>query len=149
MIDVFLSRMMLRSSPSCRTRHRCGRRHGVTAVELAICLPVLVLVTLATVEACAMLYLKQSLKIAAYEAGRVALVPDAEQQHIRAQCALLLASRNVRGYSVTTHPPRLDRLARGELFRVSVSAPCVENCFLGGWFYTEREFTESVEMMAE
>ena len=109
----------------------------------------LVLVTLATVEACTMLYLKQSLKIAAYEAGRVALVPDAELEHMAAQCALLLSGRNVRGYSVATHPRRVDQLSRGDTLRVSVSAPCVGNCFLGGWFYADRELTESVEMMAE
>lgn len=145
----FLARMMLRPFSDRRTPGRLGHRRGVTAIELAICLPVLVLVTLATVEACTMLYLKQSLKIAAYEACRVALVPDAEPEHIDAQCARLLSSRNVRGYSFTMHPPHLEQLARGDLLRISVSAPCFGNCFLGGWFYADRELTESVEMMAE
>lgn len=124
-------------------------RRGVTAVELAICLPMLVLVTLATIEACTMIYLKQSLKIAAYEAGRVGMVPGAEPENIQAQCDQLLSSRNVHGYTVMCDPPHPSRLAGGDFFRISVSAPCVGNSFLGGWFYEDRVVTESVEMMAE
>lgn len=128
---------------------RVAERRGVTAIELAICLPVLVLVTLATIEACTMIYLKESLKIAAYEAGRVGMVPGAEPENLKAQCDLLLSSRNVHGYTVTTEPPHPGRLAPGDFFRVSVSAPCVPNSVIGGWFYADRTFTESVEMMVE
>ena len=46
-------------------------------VELAICLPVLILLLFGTIEACAIIYLNQSLKIAAYEGARVSLIPTA------------------------------------------------------------------------
>lgn len=143
--QIFKSRTMFRRLPN----RKPAERRGITAVELAICLPVLVLVTLATIEACTMIYLKQSLKIAAYEAGRVAMVPGADPENLAAQCDLLLSSRNVQGYSVASDPPNPSRLDRGNFFRISVSAPCVGNSFLGGWFYEDRLVTESVEMMAE
>ncbi len=60
-----------------RRKLMIGRRprDGVAATELAVCMPVIVLVVLATIESCAMIFLQQSLSIAAYEGARVALAP--------------------------------------------------------------------------
>ena len=50
--------------------NRRGRR-GVAAAELAVCLPIVVLMVIATIEACSALFLKQSLTVAAYALGIV------------------------------------------------------------------------------
>ena len=42
------------------------RRRGAALIEFAVTLPLLVLILFATIEACSMVYLQQSLKIAAY-----------------------------------------------------------------------------------
>ena len=118
-------------------------------MELAVCLPLLVLISLATIEACGMIYLKQSLKIAAYESARVAIVPGAELSNVQAQCDLVLGNRNIRGYALATNPPDPATVRGGEFLQVSVTAPCLPNSLIGGWFYQDRSFTEAVEVMVE
>lgn len=52
---------------------------------MTVCLPVLTLVTLATIESSAMIFLQQSLSIAAYEGARISLVPEAEAAKVRSR----------------------------------------------------------------
>lgn len=125
------------------------QRSGAAVVELAVCLPLLVLISLATIEACAMIYLKQSLKIAAYEGARVGIVPGADPTNVLAQSDLILVNRDIADYNVALAPADPGSLQPGDFFRVSVTAPCTTNSLIGGWFYDGRQFTESVEVMAE
>ena len=61
-----------------RTRRSRSESHRGTALaEIAVCLPIIVLLAFASIEACTMIYLKQSLTIAAYEGGRTAVTPGA------------------------------------------------------------------------
>lgn len=55
-----------------RARHA---RSGAAMIELALFLPVFFMITMATVETCRVLYLRQSLTIAAYECARIGIVP--------------------------------------------------------------------------
>ena len=50
-------------------------KQGAAAVEFAIVLPVFVLILLGSIETCTMIFLQQSLEMAAYEGARVAIVP--------------------------------------------------------------------------
>jgi len=50
-----------------------GSRRAVAASELAVCLPILVLLVLAMIESCTMIFLKQSLTVSAYEGIRKAI----------------------------------------------------------------------------
>ena len=45
-------------------------KRGIAAVEFAVIAPVFFLILLGTIETCTMIFLQQSLKIAAYEAAR-------------------------------------------------------------------------------
>ena len=62
-----------------------GRRkaRGVAAAELAVCLPIVVLMVIATIEACSAVFLKQSLTVAAYEGVRTALEEGATAKRAR------------------------------------------------------------------
>src|SRR5690349_16362046 len=88
-----------------------GRRHstrykrqGVAASELAVCLPVLVLLVLAMIEACTMIFLKQSLTVSAYEGVRIALLPNATTSQAQAAANSVLADRRVKNGAVTVTP---------------------------------------------
>ena len=96
-----------------------------------------------------MIYLKQSLKIAAYEGSRVGLVDGADTGNVLAQADLILENRRIQQYEVNLEPSSLSSLNSGDFLRVSVSAPCVPNSLIGGWFYQAKSFTESVEVMKE
>ena len=65
------------SASNPRTPTRGESRSGVAAAEFAVCLPVIVLLVLAMIESCTMVFLKQSVSIAAYEGVRTALLEDA------------------------------------------------------------------------
>lgn len=124
-------------------------RSAAAVVELSVCLPLLVFIALATIEACAMIYLKQSLKIAAYESSRVGVVEGANSDNVNAQADLILATRNVSGYTIAMVPSDPASLQSGDYFRVSVSAPCVANSLIGGWFFQSKTLTEFVEVLKE
>ena len=51
-----------------------------------MCLPIIVLLVIGTIEACSMVFLKQSLAIAAYEGARTAIIPGATKAQVEAAC---------------------------------------------------------------
>jgi len=117
--------------------------------EMAVCMPVLVLLVLATVEACTMLFLQQSLSIAAYEGVRVGLVPDAENINVQYQSELILQDREVKNATVTVTPTDIPGSLVGTWIQVQVSAPFSDNSLVGGWLFNGRTLTATVEMMKE
>jgi Flp pilus assembly protein TadG len=134
---------------STTRRHRDPSfRHGVAASELAVCLPVLVLLVLAMIEACTMIFLKQSLTVAAYEGVRTALEPAAVQADVVASASSVLADRRVNGGNVTV-TRNFEALAPGEYVQVIVSAPADRNSVIPGSFFRGRTLTASATMMKE
>lgn len=138
--------------PNIASRFRRHRksfdRRGGAVVELAICLPVLVLLLLATIEACTMLYVQQTLKTTAFEGARVGIVPGAEAVNVNFQCGTLLDDHNIRDYQVlmSGNPTSLDQ---GDWFTVTVEAEFGSNSLVGGWLYSGRTLTKSVSLRAE
>lgn len=141
--------------PRCReleviSRRRSPKRKaGSVFIEVAICLPLMVLLSLATVEARSMIHLKQSLKIAAYEAARVAVQPAATESAVQQQAVSILDSRRVVGPRLTITPDPLQHLTAGDEVTVSITAPCVPNSVLRGWFYRGKSVTEQVTVMVQ
>lgn len=89
-----------------RLGQNSGRRSlGTAAVELAICMPILVILALATIEACAMMHVQQSLKISEFEGARVGTVPGASATNVTYQCQTLLDDHSVESYKISMDPP--------------------------------------------
>ncbi|HEX2477189.1 MAG TPA: TadE family protein [Lacipirellulaceae bacterium] len=138
-------------SPLKRTRrhaHR-GNFRGVAAVELAVCLPIVVLLVVATIEACSAVFLKQSLTVAAYEGVRMALVEGATAGNVQASCNQVLADRTIEGGTITISPSDIASLKVGEFVNVTVSAPCDENSIVPANFYRGRRMSATASMMIE
>ena len=127
----------------------CSSRPGAALIELAICLPVFFLITMASIETCRMIYIRQSLKIAAYECARFGIVPGATSEVLQSQCDLILLGRNVRGYQFSCVPADPRSLEYGDLFKTSVQIAAQDSAIVGTWFYRNKVFTESVTIMAE
>lgn len=121
-------------------------RRGAAMIELAVCLPLLVIATLGTIEACAMIYLKQTLAVAAFEGARLGLIKGSESINVEAQCQYVLMDHNVSNYSIAMSPSDPATLQSGDYFRVEVSALCAPNSLVGGMFYLGKSFSESVEL---
>src|SRR6187399_1097588 len=113
-------------------------RRGVAATELAVCLPIMVLLVIATIEACSALFLKQSLTVAAYEGVRTALEEGATTTNVQTACNQILADRNIKGASISIKPSNIAALNPGDFIDVTVSAPCTPNSPVPATFYRGR-----------
>lgn len=125
------------------------RRRGTAVVELAITLPVFVLILLATIETTTMIFLQQSLELCAYQGARVALIPTSNTAKVSGVCTTILADRNVKSAAVTISPANYESSPYGTLIRVRVTAPCNSNSPFSPWFYGGKSLTGEVTLMKE
>ncbi len=124
-------------------------RKGAALIELAVFIPILFVISIATLETCRMIYLRQSLKIAAYECARLAIVPGVTAEDIQAQCDAVLLGRKIDEYTLTCTPADPQQLRVGELFKAEVEAPATEAAIVASWFYSGSSLKEHVVIMAE
>ena len=142
----------MRPTPSSvfSMQYRAGkRRQGAAVTELAITLPLVVLIVMGTIETCSMIFLRQALRIAAYEGARVTLVPDAEMQNVQAACDQILNARRVQGAVVTVTPADFGQRPYGTVVNVSVTASCEENSLFVPWIFSGQSLTSELSMMIE
>jgi hypothetical protein len=135
-----------------RFSHRtssAAKRQGAAVVELAIVLPVFLVLLFGTIETCTMIFLQQSLKIAAYESTRTAIVPGSSTAEIEGAAQRILASRNIKGASVSITPSNHGDVPYGTFLRIEVTAPCSLNSLSPIQFYGSQNLTGVVEMMKE
>lgn len=132
-----------------RRRPGRGKSRGVAAAELAVCLPVVVLLVIATIEACSALFLKQSLTVAAYEGVRTALEDGASSANVQTACDQILADRRIQGATVTISPANFAALGPGDFIDVTVRAPCDANSVVPTTFYRGRTLSATASMMNE
>ena len=131
-------------------RRNCLRtRRGVAAAELAVCLPVVVLLVLATIESCSALFLKQSLTVAAYEGVRTAIEKGTTTANVQTRCDQILADRRIQGAKVTINPANKAVMKPGDFIDVTVSAPCNSNSPVPTTFFRGRTLTAKASMMIE
>lgn len=137
---------------TCGNIGRPGRRRksrGVAAAELAVCLPVVVLLVVASIEACGAIFLKQSLTVAAYEGVRTALEDGVSSSNVQTACDRILADRRIQGATVTIKPSDITALNPGDFIDVTVSAPCTPNSVVPTTFYRGRTLSATASMMIE
>jgi Flp pilus assembly protein TadG len=113
-------------------------RRGAAVVELAITLPLIVLIVLGTIETCSMLFLKQALRISAYEGVRVAIVQGATADNITAGCDLFLNARKIKNGVVAITPSDFANRPYGTIVTVRVSADCASNSTFVPILYSGR-----------
>ncbi|MCA9135181.1 MAG: pilus assembly protein [Planctomycetales bacterium] len=139
---------MNRLRPLQRPRNS-RQRNGAAMVEFALCLPVFFLIAMGTIETCRMIYLRQSIKIAAYECARLGIMPEVTPPDIQDQCDVILLGRNIANYQILNQPSDPATLQYGELFTVTVEAPAGQNALVGSWLYGDKTLSESVSIMME
>jgi hypothetical protein len=135
--------------PARTHRPRNAKRRGVAASELAVCLPVMVLLVLATIETCTMIFLKQSVTVAAYESVRAALQPGAVASDVQSTCDGVLADRRIQGGKLTISPANFTQLTPGQYIQITVSAPADSNSVIPGSFFRGKTLSATATMMKE
>lgn len=106
------------------------RRKGAAAVELAVCLPAIMLLTLGAIEATSMTFLRQALVQSAYEAVKESVRRGGSQAEGLSIARQVLASRSVTGATISFSPSNVSGASRGAPIQVNVSAPGDANTIL-------------------
>lgn len=122
-----------------------GRR-GTATIELAVCLPVMVLLTFGTIETTSLIALRQRLATAAYEAVRTASAPQQTSAAGIAAGTSILTARSISGATITISPnPVTSSTVTGTEISSTVVAPFASNTcmspFLIGNFVTNVTVT--------
>lgn len=91
-------------STSLRSALRIAKRserRGAAAIETALLLPVLILLAFGSIELSNMVFLRQSLSIAAYEGARIATKPGATAEQANTRVREVLNARGITSYTVS------------------------------------------------
>lgn len=135
------------------TRRRLNRkpnhRGGVATAELVVCLPVLVLLVFGSIEASSLIFLRQSINVAAYEGIRETVRAGSDGANGIARAENILNARNVEGFQIAFPEGDGSDSERGELVAITVSANSNVNSPLAGSFIPNRLVTTRVVMVKE
>ncbi len=86
-------------------RRRYADRRASVLTELAICLPVLTLLILGSIDIANTIHLKHSVTIAAYEAAQTSTCQGGTQTAGRSKGLAIFSDRSIRNGTITFSPP--------------------------------------------
>jgi Flp pilus assembly protein TadG len=136
--------------PSARLRSvHTRRRTAVAAVELAVCLPAIVLIVFASIESCSMIFVTQALHSATYEGARVAIQRDSDNSQVQQRVQQILDGHGIAGAAVTYSPADVATANSGELVSVIVTVSCDANRLSPTFFFDGRNIEVRTTMAKE
>ncbi|MCA9122689.1 MAG: pilus assembly protein [Planctomycetaceae bacterium] len=130
-------------------RGRVSRRRGAATVELSICLPLFITILFGSIEASNLIYLRESLCLASYEAARQAVSLDASKKDIEKRAKQLLSSRGIDNPTITFSPDDTTNASGGEPVTVTVSVPASSQTLLPKVIYGQRTITAQTSFVKE
>lgn len=125
------------------------RRRGVAAVEFAVCLPLFVLLTAGAIQVTDAIYLKNSLRVTAYEAARVAVETGSDNEDALERANEILTARNVQEAQITFDPDDVTDAEAGQPITITVTAPANSNTVMPNWFFTDQVIRSKMVMSRE
>lgn len=125
------------------------RRKGIAVTELAICIPILLLLSVVLIEFGTLIFFKQSLAIAAYQGTHHGVKPAATDADVQGAASQVLEDRKISGGSISVSPGNILSIPAGELFTVTVSAPSGPNSLAVFGLFPSREISAQVTVMKE
>jgi len=125
------------------------RRDGTATVELSICLPVFILILLGSIEASNLIYLRESLCLASYEAARQTIADGGTKQKAERIATEILKSRGITDLNVTITPNDLSKVAAGTPVTVTVSVPVHTQSMLPKQIYGQRSISAQSTFVKE
>ena len=124
-------------------------RRGAAAVEFAVCLPVIILLVMGSIEASSFIFLKESLGVAAYEGAREAIRNGSVSADADSRARSILTARQVQGFQISFPGNDPTTARRGDEIIVQVTAPAAINSPLAGQFVADRLLSSRVVMVKE
>ena len=138
---------------TCKRRsakqNRLRNRKGAAVVEFAVCLPLIMLIMLGSIEAANMLFLRQALVQASYEGAKAAVRLDSDNATVVEIANLVAAGRRIEGFTVETIPADVTSVPQGEFIRVRTSAPVNSNSFITGTVFRDFNIDAEAVMVKE
>jgi Flp pilus assembly protein TadG len=106
-------------------------RRGVALTELAVCLPLLMLLTFGGIETADMVFLKETLKSVSYEGARASAKFNSNNDEVLARMNSIITGSQIDGASISVELPNdktnVNQLDKGEIVTIRVSAPADAN----------------------
>jgi Flp pilus assembly protein TadG len=136
---------------SARSLHRANRRHGAATVEFALVAPALIALTIGTIDLCSMLFLKESITIAAYEGARQGVGRGRTNANVVARVQEFLDERNIQysGNPCTFSSPDFDNADTLENVTVTVTVPCQGNLLIPSLMFGDMDLSADVTLRKE
>lgn len=130
-----------------RVRHRLDSpRNGVAVVEVAVTLPVLVMLVLASIEAANAVFLKQSLTIAAYESARTLSSNGGTEAKALARFNEVLSARGITTATYNVTPSITPQTDPGTQFTITTTAPASATSLTPQWHFAGTTLQATVTM---
>lgn len=143
------SPLRLRRS-SNRTKPSSGaKRRGTATVELAVCLPVLFLMSMGAMEGSSLIFLRQAMVQSAYETVKESVRANGSQADGLIRGEQVLSFRNIQSPSFTFSPSNVDSLPQGTPVTVTVTAPGDSNSVFPFGPFRNQTITVSATMLKE
>lgn len=111
-------------------------RLGTAATELAVCLPLIVLVVFGSIQACGLIYLKHSATSAAYEATLELARQNATNSSVIARAEQVLTALNITGGTIEILPEDVNvaQATAGDAISIVVEIPASPNLLVNVFF---------------
>ncbi len=124
-------------------------RRGIATVEMAVVLPLLLILVLGTIEICQRLFLRQTAVVATYEGIRLAARKSSNPADIVNRCQSILANRRVTGATVTVSPATFKDISTGSPITVEIKVPWAANTATRFVLKDQGQITVKATMLRE
>lgn len=121
-------------------------RQAAAVVELAVCLPIILMLTFGAIEAANAIYLKQALVTAAYESARAATSTGGTEGDGEAKFEEVLEVRGVKNANIEFSPSITPLISPGTPITVTITAPSNSNS-VGPQWYMKNSTIRAVVVM--
>ena len=122
-------------------------RSGSLTVEIALLLPILIMLLFGSYELARANMILHSTESAAYEGARTGILPGATPEKIRESARVLLTAVGINNFTVNVDPPTFDETT--ENVEVTVLVPFRENMSFPAFFMQDPTFQGKCQLSRE
>lgn len=128
-------------------RNLFHRHRGAMLVELAVVLPIILLLVAAFLELSRVWMLKQTADSAAYEGARAGIIAGAQPSDARDAAEALLRAARIKRWTIDCHPTEF--VESTGVIRLTVNIPVSTNTWVAPMFFKSTRVTSSVALITE
>lgn len=137
------------AGPNEPARRSSRHRTGAAAVELAVCLPVIVVLVFGALEGANVMFCRQAMVQAAYESCKHASRPDGTTSQADTLAREVLRARRINSANIAITPGNVATAAPGQEVRVQITVSTNQRTFTGLGLFSGRTIDVSATMQKE